>query len=427
MNTTAIDFPVPKPAPQPSPSPLPAPTIKKRPRKLRRLGIALAILLLVGAAAGFYPRWRQRTAAAADTRQLAVPSVTLVAPAPGAATEGGLLPAEIKPSVEASIFARTNGYLKRRLVEIGAHVKAGQLLAEIDAPEVDRELEQARAQLVLAEASAALAKRTDARWQQMLKTGAVSKLDADDKQAADATAAANAEAARANVHRLEEMQGFEKVVAPFAGTITLRNVETGDLIVASSGKELFHLAKTEKLDIYVRVPQTQAADIRPGLLADVTIPEKPGQVFQAKVVTSSEAMSSTSRTLLTKLELDNSKHRIVTGSYAQVRFTGGQTDPALTLPSSAVMFRAAGLEVGVVGTNGTIELRKVQVGRDFGRTVEILAGLTSNDHVIANPPDSLVSGGEVQIANASEFQPPPNDTTKPNGDKYAQANIETTR
>jgi RND family efflux transporter MFP subunit len=425
METSTFDLPEPHAAAS-SPAPAASPT-RQRARKLWLIVFVLAILLLAGAAAGFYPRWRQSTATAADTRSLAVPSVTLIAPAPGQAARGGTLPAEIKPSVEASIFARTNGYLKRRLVEIGAHVEAGQLLAEIDAPEVDSQLTQARAQLVLAEASAALAKTTDQRWQQMLKAGAVSKQDADVQKAADATAAANAQAARANVQRLADMQGFERVVAPFAGTITLRNVETGDLIVASSGKELFHLSQTDTLDIYVRVPQTQAGDIRAGVVADVTIPEKPGQVFKANVVTTSEAMSATSRTLLAKLELDNSKHEIVTGSYAQVRFNAAQPAPGLILPSTAVMFRAAGLEVGVVGADGLVELRSVQLGRDFGKTVEILAGVAASDRVIANPSDSLVSGGHVQIANASEFPQPPNNTTNQTETQYAQTTKEAAR
>ena len=259
-----------------------------------------------------------------------------------------MLPAEVQPMLQASIFARVSGYLKKWNVDIGARVAAGQVLAEIDTPEIDQQLDQARAQLGVAQANLKLAKITDARWQTLLPSKTVSKQEADEKSAAVAVNAATVEAERANVRRLEETQGFQRVLAPFAGIITARNVDVGDLISIGGGRELFHLAQTEALRVYVRVPQTQAADIRTGQTAEVLIPELPNEPFPAKVVTNSEAMSATSRTLLTQLQVDNSKGRIRIGSYAQVRFASVTAAPALTLPSSVLLFRAEGLQVGVV-------------------------------------------------------------------------------
>ena len=243
-----------------------------------------------------------------------------------------MLPAEVQPMLQASIFARVSGYLKKWNVDIGARVTAGQVLAEIDTPEIDRQLDQARAQLGVAQANLKLAQITDARWQSLLASKTVSKQEADEKSAAVDVDAATVEAARANVRRLEETQGFQRVVAPFAGIITVRNVDIGDLISVGGARELFHLAQTEALRVYVRVPQTQAADIRTGQTAEVLIPELPDEPFPAKVVTTSEAVSATSRTLLTELQVDNSKGRIRIGSYAQVRFASITAAPALTLP-----------------------------------------------------------------------------------------------
>ena len=219
-----------------------------------------------------------------------------------------------------------------------------------------------------------------------------------------AVQAASVEAARANVRRLEETQGFQRVLAPFAGVITARNVDIGDLISIGGSRELFHLAQIEALRVYVRVPQTQAAGIRTGQTAEVLIPELPNEPFPAIVVTNSEAMSATSRTLLTELQVDNSKGRIRIGSYAQVRFASVTAAPALTFPSSVLIFRSEGLQVGVVDAQGVVELRKVELGRDFGQRVEILSGVTAADKVIATPFDSLVSGMIVRVAPSAKPQ-----------------------
>ena len=372
----------------------------KPPVKLRRMGGIVAVVFLAGFIIGFIPRWYQRTVLRAETLELATPTVRVVSPTPSESSGGLLLPAEVKPLVEAPIFARANGYLRRWLVDIGAHVDAGQLIAEIDIPDLDQQLEQARAQLAESDAALALAKTTADRWADLLKTSSVSEQENAEKQADFKLKTATVEAARANVHRLEQLVSFARVTAPFAGTITARNTDVGDLIVAGGSKELFRLAQTEKLRVYVRVPQTAAHGIAPGQPAEVLIPEMPGRVFPAKVVTTSGAMATDSRTLLTELEVDNSKNEILPGSYAQVRFLDTAPSAALTLPSNTLLFRAQGLQVGVVGSDGKVDLRNVQIGRDFGQKVEVLSGVSSSDQVIVNPSDSLVSGTTVRIAEA---------------------------
>jgi len=347
---------------------------------------------------GWVPRWRQSRSTAADTSQLAIPSVAVVSPAPGTNHDGLVLPAEVRPWLEASIFARANGYLKNWQADIGAHVEAGQQLAMIETPDLDQQLEQAKAQLVLSQANLHLAEVTDNRWKELLKTASVSEQAAAEKAAARETAAASVEADRANMRRLQELVSFQRVVAPFAGTVTIRAVDVGDLIVAGSGgKELFHLAQADKLRVYVRAPQTASAGISAGQVGNLSIPEHADHPFPAKVVTTSESISATSRTLLVQLEVDNSQHQILPYSYGELRFDENAGKTALTLPSNTLLFRAQGLQVGVVDSNGVVELRKIQIGRDFGQTVEITGGVTPADRVITNPSDSLVSGIKVNI------------------------------
>jgi membrane fusion protein (multidrug efflux system) len=369
---------------------------------LRLIAGIVAVVLVIAFFVGMIPHWRQSKAAKTYTQQLATNTVAVVSPAPGKPDAGLMLPAEVRPWLEASIFAQVSGYLKTWLVDIGAQVKEGQVLAEIDTPEVDQQLEQARAQLVLAQANLKLAEITDERWQAALKLAAVSEQEAAEKSAARAVMAANVQAMAANVHRLEAMQSFQHVTASFAGTVTLRNVDIGDLIIAGSGgKQLFHLAQTEKLRVYVRVPEPDAPGVSPGQSAELTVSQAPGQTFPLKVITTSKAVSPVSRTLDVELEADNSRGLILPGSYGQVRLTGAKPNPRLVIPSNALLFRAQGLQVWVVGTNNAVELRQVQVGRDFGQTVEILSGVTPADRVIVNPPDSLVNGTVVRAAQSA--------------------------
>ena len=390
---------------QPAPE-RPGQTAAKPRFRLSRIAVVAAVVLVIGFFVGVIPQWRQSKLVKTDTNQLAQTTVAVVSPAPGKAGAGLMLPAEIRPWLEASLYAQVSGYLKTWLVDIGAHVKAGQVLAEINTPEVNQQLEQMRAQFSLAQANLKLAEITDVRWQALLKRAAVSAQEAEEKAAAHAVAETTVQAATANVRRLEALQSFQRVTAPFDGTITLRNVDVGDLIIAGSGgKQLFQVAQTEKLRVYIRVPQPDAPGIKPGQSAELVTSLVPGGVFPLKVITTSEAVSPVSRTLQVELEADNSQGLIFSGSYAQVRLTGMNPNPRLVLPSNTILFRAQGLQVGVVGTNNTVELHQVQVGRDFGQTTEILSGVTPADHVIINPSGSLANGMVVNVVQSPSTTP----------------------
>ncbi|HEV2394054.1 MAG TPA: efflux RND transporter periplasmic adaptor subunit [Verrucomicrobiae bacterium] len=394
------------PAPAP-PAPSTADAAARAGTKLRHAAMVAAALIIIGALAGLLPRWQHRAALRAEAHELSVQTVKVVSPAPGQAAAGLALPAEVTPYLEAPIYARASGYLKRYLVDIGSQVRAGDLLAEIDTPELNQELAQARAQLAQAQASLTLAKVTAARWADLVKTASVSEQEAIEKQADFELKKATVQAAQANVVRLEELQHFEQVTAPFDGTITARGTDVGQLISAASGKELFRLAQTGILRVYVRVPDVVTGDVVPGQMAELSVPELPGRVFRAKIVRASRAMSAASRTMLTELQVDNSRGEILVGSYAQVRFTEAKPEATLTLPSNTLLFRKEGMQVGVVQPDGKVELRKVTLGRDFGPTVEIIAGVGPTDRVILNPADSLVSGIEVRVA-----KPPTNSLTE---------------
>lgn len=378
-------------------------------RRFPRIIFVLGALIVSALLVGFVPRWFQRKAASDDTNQLAVSTVSVVSPTLNAAGDGLTLPAEVKPWLEATIYAQASGYLKRWLVDIGAHVEQNQLLAEIDTPDLNQQLAQARSQFVLTQTSFDLAKTTNDKWQQLFKKGVVSELDAADKAAAQGVTAANLDANKADVRRIEDLQAFQRVIAPFSGTITLRNTDVGDLVVAgSSGKQLFSIQQTGSLRIYLRVPQPIAPQIAVGQTVDVLVPEHPGKVFPAKVVATSEAVSALSRTLLVQLQLDNSNGEIAVGSYAQVHLSGNLLGQTLTLPDNTLLFRGHGMQVGVVNAQGAVELHDVKVGRDFGTSIEILGGVTPSDKVIVNPSDSLMTGIIVRVA----APPPPSLATK---------------
>ena len=366
--------------------------------RLRNTAVVAALMIAIGVVAGLVPRWLHQAELRVETRELAKLAVAVVTPVPGKAAAGLTLPAEIRPFLDAPIYARSSGYLKRWLVDIGARVKAGDLLAEIDAPELRQELSRAKAEVLQAEAALGLARTTAGRWAELLKTASVSEQEAAEKQADLELKSANLEAARATVRRLEELESFSAVKAPFSGTITTRGIDIGQLIVAgSSSKELFHLEQTDTLRVYVRVPQMGARGITHGQSAELTIPELAGRIFPAKVVRTSGSMSADSRTLLAELQVDNSHHEILAGTYAQVRFTEAKIEVPLTLPSNTLLFRSEGLQVGLVHEDGKIELRSVTLGRDFGPTVEIVGDIQLTDRVVLNPPDSLVSGTTVRV------------------------------
>jgi RND family efflux transporter MFP subunit len=377
-------------------------------RRFRRIIIVGGALLVIALVVGFVPQWRQRQTATADTNQLAVSTVAVVSPTLVTPGSGLNLPAEVKPWLEAAIYPQASGYIKRWLVDIGAHVEAGQLLAEIDTPDLNQQLEQARQQLALAQTSFDLAKTTNDKWQQLFKQGVVSDLDAKDKEAAQGEAAANLDNNKANVKRLEDLQGFQKVTAPFAGTITLRNTDVGDLIVTgNTGKQLFYIEQVRALRVYFRVPQPEAPNIAVGQTFDVQVGAESAKTYPGKVVSTSEAVSPDSRTMLVQLQVDNSKNEILPGSYATVRLPQSVLGKLLILPDNTLIFRGKDLQVGVVDAKGVVELRDVKVGRDFGVQSEILSGVTESDKVIVNPSDSLTTGTTVRFTATPAPSPSP--------------------
>jgi RND family efflux transporter MFP subunit len=367
-------------------------------RRFRRILIVGGALLLIALIVGFVPQWRQRQTATADTNQLAVATVGVVAPALTMPGSGLDLPAEVKPWQEAAIFARANGFLKSWLVDIGAHVDKDQLLAEIDTPDLAQQLQQAQSQAALAQKSLEQAKSTNGKWQELFKQGVVSELDAENTATSLATSQANADAFAANLRFLEQQLAFQRVTAPFAGTITIRNVNVGDLINANNmSMEMFHIQQTDPLRVYFRVPQPEAPNIAAGQTLDVQIGAESAKIYPGKVVTTSEAVSPDSRTMLVQLEVDNSKNEILPGSYATVRLPENVLGKLLILPDNTLIFRGKNLQVAVVDANGVVELRDVKVGRDFGMQSEILSGVTESDKVIINPSDSLTTGTAVHV------------------------------
>jgi RND family efflux transporter MFP subunit len=380
----------------------PSGTNSQSPTNLGRAVIVVVALIVIGLVAGFVPRFLHREALDKEMADLSTPTVRVVNATPGKASDTLVLPAEVRAFTEAPIYARASGYVKRWYVDIGARVTAGQLLADIDTPELDQQITGARAELAQAEAARALSRITAERWAELLKTSSVSEQENAEKQADLKLKEANVDAAKANVHRLEDIFSYTHVTAPFSGTLTLRGIDVGDLI--SSGKELFRLADTSKLRVFVRVPQSATPNVATGVTAQLTVPELPASNFTARVVRTAGAIDTASRTLLTELEVDNPQNEILPGSYAQVTFGDLKRDPTLVLPANTLLFRAEGTQVGVVEPDGHVELKKILIGRDFGKTVEVLAGITATDRVIFNPPDALVSGTNVRVAVTSEVK-----------------------
>jgi len=356
-------------------------------------------LLLIAWFGGFVPQFRQRQMATADTKELAIPTVEVVSPTFTTPDSGLDLPAEVDPWQEAPIYARVNGYLKSWLVDIGAHVKKDQLLAEIDTPDLDQQLAQAQSQEVLAQKSLALAKDTNARYQELLKQGVVSQLDADTQATSQATNQANADAFAANLRYLQQEVAFKRVTAPFAGIITARNVNVGDLITANNTSfAMFHVQQTDPLRVYFRVPQEEATNIAVGQAFGVQVGAETEKKYPGKVISTSDAVSPDSRTMLVELQVDNSKNEILPGSYASIKVPTTVLGKMLILPDNTLIFRGKSLQVAVVNANSVVQLQDIKVGRDFGIHSEVLSGVTESDKVIVNPSDSLTTGTTVRIA-----------------------------
>jgi len=369
-------------------------------RKIRRYALILLVVAIALGVWGEVSRVLARSALGKETAESAIPTVTTVAAERSALGEELVLPGAVQAFVEAPIYARTSGYLKSWNTDIGTVVTKGQLLAEIETPEVDQQLSQARADLATARANEALANSTNARWQTLLATESVSKQDAEEKSGDSAAKKAAADSAAANVGRLHDLESFKRVVAPFSGVITARNTDIGALINAgqSAGSELFRIADTRKLRIYVRVPETFAAVTRPGLEAELRFAEQANRTFAAKTVRTSNALDPILRTLQVELELDNAKGEIFPGAYAEVHFKLPASAETLRLPANTVLFRAAGLQVATLDGDQRVKLKNIVQGRDFGNTIEVLSGLEPNDTVVLNPPDSIANGVQVRIA-----------------------------
>src|SRR5437016_11809088 len=358
-------------------------------RGFRRIAVVGAAVLLAALVVGFVPRLSLRERAASDTNQLAVPTVSVVSPSTGAPPDGLMLPAEVRPWQEASIFSRVNGYLKSWLVDIGAHVEQNQLLAEIDTPDLDHQLEQAGSQATLAQGSSQLAKITNDKWQKLWHEGVVSELDADNTATNQVTTKANAEAFAANLRVLEQQVAFKRVTAPFPGIITARNTNVGDLITANNTSfEMFHIQQTDPLRVYFRIPQEDAANIAVGETFNVQVGAESAKTYPGEVISTSGAVSPDSRTMLVELQVENSKNEILPGSYATVRVPEVALGKLVTLPDNTLIFREKSVQVGVVDAKGVVQLRDVKVGRDFGVQSEILSGVSESDKIIVNPSDS---------------------------------------
>jgi RND family efflux transporter MFP subunit len=372
------------------------------PVSLRRIAEIVVVLIVIGLVIGLVPRWRARHRLLTETRTDSVVTVNVISPVPSTSDLGTPLPAEVQAFVQATIHARASGYLKNWFADIGDHVTNGQVLAEIDTPELDQQLAQAKAELDQAQAALDLAKITADRWTELLKTASVSEQETAEKKADQVLKQANVEAARANLQRLENLKNFDRVTAPFAGTVTARNTDIGQLIAADGGPELFRMAQTDPLRVYVRVPQPFVHALAPGQKAELILMDLPGRVFTAEVTRTAGAVDPVSRTLQVELQLPNPRGEILAGSYAQVRFNEAAASNGLTLSDNALIFRAQGMQVAVVGAQGKVSLRSVKLGRDFGNTVEVLDGLKIGDRVINNPPDSIADGMTVQVGAAAE-------------------------
>jgi len=359
---------------------------------------AVAVIFVMVMAVGFLSRTK-----AADLQQAtaatAIATVNVAYPKTGAPTDDIVLPGNTQAFTDAPIFARTNGYVKSWHADIGTRVKKGQLLAEIETPEVDQQLHQARADLHTAQANLRQAEITADRWQALVKTNAVSKQETDQAvnnlQAMKATVDSNA----SNVRRLEELQRFQKMYAPFDGVITTRNTDIGALINAGAstpGQELFHLAAIHILRVFVAVPQLYSQAVRPGATASLTLDEFPGQTFSGTIARNSNSIDPASRTLLVEVDVENRNETLLPGAYVRVHLTLSQAVNAVTVPANTLLFRSEGLRVGVV-RNGRAELVPVTIGRDYGSSVEVMSGLQPTDPVIVNPSDSLINGTNVQV------------------------------
>jgi multidrug efflux system membrane fusion protein len=367
------------------------------------IGAVLLVLITAGAVT-FLNKKSETDALAKETEAVSVPTVAVVQPQSEPGNDELVLPGNLQAFEESPIFARTNGYLLRWYKDMGSKIQKGELLAAIDTPEVDQELSQARASREQIKAALGLAKISADRWANLRKTDSVSQQEADQQASGYQQALANLAAGDANVRRLEELESFKNVYAPFSGVLTRRNVDPGALINSggqSAGKELFDIARVDPLRVYVSVPQAYAPNMKVGMKATVTLQEFPGQKFLGTIARTADAIDPATRTLNTEVDVPNKDGKLLPGSFGQVHFATGTSIPRITIPVNAMLFRAEGPRVAVVDKDGKVHLRPISIGRDFGATLEILGGLEVTDQIIINPSDSLEDGQKVRVAKPS--------------------------
>ena len=375
-------------------------------RRVALIAVGLAVVLSIW---GVASRVVARNALMKEAADAAVPTVVTMKPLRGPAAETLALPGSVQAYYEAPIYARTSGYLRRWQTDIGTAVHKGQLLAEIDTPEIDQQLTQAQADLATAEANYNLARTTDERWQGLLATESVSKQDADQRAGDAAAKKAAVQSAAANVARLKDLESFKRVVAPFDGVVTQRSTDIGALINAgqTAGNALFRVADTHRLRVYVAVPQPFAGLVKTGLGADLDFAERPGHRYPATVAFTAQALDPSTRTLQVELQVDNPQRELFPGAYATVHFKLAPGAPALRIPVNALLFRAGGLLVATVGHDQRLTLKKITGGRDFGTEIEVLTGLGPDEDIVINPPDSLADGAQVRVKNPTATASPP--------------------
>jgi RND family efflux transporter MFP subunit len=380
----------------------PNPLRYRRPPRLKTAGVAALVVAAGVAVLGLVTRVRADQNVKSWTDAAAIPTVRVIALNGGTAPQTLVLPGDVQAFNSAPIYARVPGYLKRWYADIGAPVKAGQILAEIDTPDLDQQLAQAKADLATAVANQHLSQTTATRWAGLLTQDAVSQQDADAKNGDLAAKVALTASARANVARLQALESFKRITAPFDGVVTTRSTDIGDLISvgAPASGPLFTVADERRLRVYVQVPQSYSADVKPGMTASFTVPEYPSRSFVATLAADADAITPQSGAMLIQLQIDNADRALKPGAYAQVRFSLPAESGAIQAPATALMFRDTGMSVAVIGPDGRAAIKTVALGRDLGATVEIASGLTAADRLIDNPPDSLRAGDQVRIAAA---------------------------
>ena len=393
---------------------------QSQPRKRRLFGVLLfgLLVLVVLGALTLFQRRSQYQALAKETETLAIPTVAVIHPITEPSEEGLVLPGSMQAYVESPIYARTNGYLKKWYRDIGSRVRAGELLADIDTPEVDQQLAQAKADLETSKANLSLSKITANRYQDLITSESVSKQEVDNAAGDLAAKQATVTSAEANVHRLSELESFKHIYAPFSGVITRRNVDIGTLINAGNGGStqlLFSLAQTDPIRVYVNVPESAAPSIRPGLPANIELTQYPGRKFQGKVVRTAEAIDPATRTLLTEVDVPNKTGELLPGGYAQVHLGVQISGERLQVPVNALLFRSEGLRAVVVDENHKLHLQPLTIGRDYGVALEVLQGLRATDWIVLNPADSLEEGQQVNVKEANiKSATPPSPAVAPN-------------